>query len=782
MSKKIEKVAILGAGVMGAQIAAHLSNAGISSLVFDMSQELAEKGVAAAAKLKPAAFYNPKTIKLMTPCNYEEHLGKLSEVDWVVEVIAERLDWKQDLYKKIIPHLKKEAVLTSNTSGIAVKDLSASLSDDVKRRFFITHFFNPPRYMKLVEFIPGEKTDEKVIKNMALFMEDVLGKGVVYAKDTPNFVANRIGVMGMMLTLKLAQKYRLNVSEVDSLTGGLIGHPKSATFRTADVVGLDTLAFVSNTAFEKCETDEVRDLFEVPSYLTTLIAEKRLGQKTGAGFYKKVSKGTIHALNLETLEYEDQAKRRFDAVRVAKSETYLPGKLKALVKMDDVAGKFSWELLAGILNYSANRIPEIADDIVNIDRAMRWGFGWTLGPFETWDAIGIAESVEKMKSQNMKIPAWVSDMLRAGFETFYGFENGLVTYYDPASKSMKAMSKSEKELSFNILKKSGNVIKKGWSASLIDLNDGVAGVQIHSVLQPDFNPLDGSVIEMYDYAVNWVKDNGYKGLVIGSEAMHFTAGANLNLILNSSERKAWDEIEIMSKAMQDALQGFHLAPFPVVAAPHNLALGGGYETIGAADRIVASAELYTGLVEVGVGLIPGAGGNLRMILKLMEKFEGGRPGPFPLAMKAFEAIGFAKVSTSAKEAVAIGYLTKSDKIIVNADYRFYEAKAEVLVMAENYATPVEHDDIFLPGAGGRFAMEGSITDFVKAGKISEHDGLIAKKLAMVLSGGEKASPTSPVSEQYLLDIEREAFISLCGEAKSLARIEYMLKKGKPLRN
>ncbi len=782
MAFKIEKVAVLGAGVMGAQIATHLSNAGIPSLLFDMNQELAVQGLEGMKKLKPSPVYNPKTLEMITPCNYDDHLDKIAEVDWVIEVIAERLDWKQGLFDKIIPKMNDTAILTSNTSGLALSEMTATMPESMKKRFFITHFFNPPRYMKLVELVGGPETDVKVMQDIATFLEDELGKGVVWAKDTANFIANRIGVYGMMLTLKLAREKHLSIPDVDALTGTLIGHMKSATFRTADVVGLDTLVHVAENAYDKGEDDEERDIFLVPDYLKTMLDNGWLGQKTKQGFYHKVDKKTILSLNLDTLEYEPSVKKKYDAIRVSKNETYLSGKLRSLVSIDDIAGKFLWELNAGILIYSANRLPEISDDIVNIDNAMKWGFGWELGPFEVWDALGVSETAKRMLEDGRKIPAWVKTMLDKGFTSFYGFDGKVKTYYDPSSESMQPVPTHLLAVDFDVVKKTGGLIKKDWSASLIDLGDGVAAVTLHSVLQPTFNPIDGSIISMFDQAVDWVQENGYKGLVIASEAPHFSAGANLALMLRAIDEQDWDSLDAMSKAMQDTLQKVRFAPFPVVAAPHSLALGGGYETIGACDRIVAAAELYTGLVEVGVGLIPGAGGNLRMIMKTQDRMAKGRTGAFQVAQKAFEAIGFAKISMSAKHAVSIGYLTKDDIIIVNGEHRVAKAKAEVLAMSEGYIAPELRTDLFLPGKGGRLAVNSSVKGFLKSGKISEHDAFIAEKLAFVLTGGDKGGIMKPVDEQYLLDIEREAFVSLGGEPKTRARIEYMLKRGRPLRN
>jgi len=782
MSSSIQKVAVLGAGVMGAQIAAHLSNAKIPVYAFDMSQEIAEKGVAFCRKLKPNPFYNPKTADLITPLNYDDHLEKIGECDWIIEVIAERLDWKRSLFERIIPHIKNDTVITSNTSGLSVESITEGMPEDFSRRFFITHFFNPPRYMKLVEIISGEKTDPDIISSMAGFLENVLGKGVVYAKDTPNFVANRIGVFGMMVTLDEARKKKLSIEDVDALTGTLIGRAKSATFRTADVVGLDTLAFVAMNSFQNCQEDESREIFAVPDYLKQMIDNGWLGQKSGQGFYKKIKKGVIHSIDLETLEYTPQEKKRYAGVRLARENTHTQGKIHALAASPDVAGTFTWEVLTRTINYAANRLGEIADDILNIDRAMRWGFAWDFGPFELWDILGLEESVKRMKAEGKSIAPWVTEMLQAGFTSFYKYVDGRRCFYDPDSGGYLPIPVHASELTFEMRRKTDNRIKDFWSASVVDMGDGVAGVEFHSVLQPLLNPIDGSVMEAIQWATNWVKENQYKGLIISGDGVHFSAGANLNLILDNAYRQDWKAIENMTRTMQDILQGLRFAPFPVVAAPFGLVLGGGYETIGACDKIVAAAEMYCGLVEVGVGLIPGAGGNLRMLLKTTDKMAPARPGPFPVVMKAFEAIGFAKVSTSAKEAQAIGYLTRDDVIVINRDHLLHTAKETVLKLAENYQAPVIREDIILPGEDGRLVVESSIHDFMKAGKISEHDGLIAGKLAYVLTGGERGNLFTPVTEQYLLDIEREMFVSLCGEPKSIDRIGYMLKKGKPLRN
>ncbi|MFQ6611091.1 MAG: 3-hydroxyacyl-CoA dehydrogenase family protein, partial [Fidelibacterota bacterium] len=668
-----------------------------------------------------------------------------------------------------------------NTSGISIKDLAEKIPSNVRKRFFITHFFNPPRYMKLVEVIPHSETDPAAIHELVPILEEGLGKGVVFAKDTPNFIANRIGVYGMMVTLAEAKKRKLSVEDVDGLTGTLIGHPKSATFRTADVVGLDTLAFVAQNSYKNGKNDPEREIFNLPDYLETMIKNGWLGQKSGQGFYKKLDKKNIHSIDLDTLEYTPQRKKKFKGVRLARAHTHLAGKIKALAFSNDISGEFTWETFTKTLLYSAQLLGEIADDIVSIDKAMRWGFGWELGPFEMWDAIGVEKSVERMQNEGRKVPNWVKTMISSGHSSFYNIQNGKQYCYNPTDKKYQEVEQHHKNISFKLKSSDANMIRKGWSASVIDLGDGVAGVNLHSVLKAELNPIDGSIIETLLFASNWVKENGYKGLVISGDGQHFSAGANLNLILGAAMRKDWKSIDSLTGQMQIVLQGLKYAPFPVVAAPFGMALGGGYEMIGATDLIVSAAELYCGLVEVGVGLIPGAGGNLRMLSNLTKKIKSPMPGAFPVVQKAFETIGFAKVSSSAKEAQALGYLRKHDKIVLNRDYILWEAKDQVLKLSDGYQVP-EPETFKLPGVSGRLVIDSSIKGFVKSGKISEHDALIAKKLAFVLTGGTEGGPFKPVTEQYLLDIEREAFVSLCAEEKTIARIAYMLKKGKPLRN
>jgi len=781
MSQNIEKVAVLGAGVMGAQIAGHLANAGIPSYLFDINDELAKNGVDSLTSLKPAPLYKPKNAELVTSCTYDNDIEKIAEVDWVLEAVVERLDIKEKVYNNLLPHLKDTAILTSNTSGIPLTDLTSSLPDDVKQRFMITHFFNPPRYMQLLELVRGEQTSDETYNTLVEFGESVLGKGIVHAKDTPNFIGNRIGVYGMMTTMNLAIKQGLTIEEVDKLTGPISGRPKSATFRTADVVGLDTMRHVSKTTYEKALDDEERDMFIIPDILNQLIDSGRLGQKTKAGFYKKNEDRSIHSVDFKTGEYTPQEKVRFDCFRIAKDRQKLPDKLKALCYGDDRGSKYFWEITAKTLIYSANRIPEISDDIVNIDNAMKWGFGWEKGPFESWDAIGVQKSVDRMKTEGKKVPSWILDMLESGRDTFYTTENGEQTYWCPIEKHPVTIKSNPKVINLAIYKTGNKTLKRDLSASVNDLGDGILNVEFHSILQPTLNPIDGSYIEMINFALDLIETGDYKSMVLGHQGANFCAGANLNLILELCQNNMWDELDFVIKTLQDTTQRIRFSKGPIVAAPFQLALGGGVEIVQPAAHRVVAAETYMGLVEVGVGLIPGGGGNLRMILNAMDGGTG-RMGAFQKIQKTFETVGFAKVATSADEAKHLGYLKKDDTVVLNRDYLIQTAKDKAIELTEGYQPPTYRDDLKLPGTGGRTAMSMALKGFKMQGKISEHDMFIGEKLAYVMTGGDKAGLTKTVDEQYILDIEREAFISLGGEKLTQDRISYMLKKGKPLRN
>jgi len=781
MSQNFEKVAVLGAGVMGAQIAGHLSNAGIPSYLFDVNEELAIKGKETLTSLKPAPLYKPKNADLVTPCTYDNDLEKIAEVDWVLEAVVERLDIKESVYQSLLPHLKESAILTSNTSGIPLNDLTKSLPVEVRQRFMITHFFNPPRYMQLLELVRGNETSDETYNTMVDFGESVLGKGIVHAKDTPNFIGNRIGIYGMMVAVNLAIEQGLTVEEVDKLTGPISGRPKSATFRTADVVGLDTLVNVSLTTYDKAPEDEERDMFKIPDILDTLIESDRLGQKTKAGFYKKNEDRSIHSVDFKTGEYSPMGLVRFDCFRIAKDRQKLADKMIALCYGDDRGSRFVWEVTARSLIYSANRIPEISDDIVNIDNALKWGYAWEAGPFEGWDAIGVRRSVDRMQSEGKKVPEWVLEMLEAGRETFYCTENGVRTYWCPMGKHPVIIEQNPKVLNLVLHKSAGNTLKRDLSASVNDLGDGVLNVEFHSILQPTLHPIDSSYVEMINYAIDLIEKGDYRAMVLGHQGANFSAGANLNLLLELSQNEQWEALDLAVKTLQDTTQRIRFSSGPVVAAPFQLTLGGGVEIVQPAAHRVVAAETYMGLVEVGVGLIPGGSGNLRMILNAMDGGTG-RMGAFQKIQKTFETVGFAKIATSADEAKHLGYLKKNDTIVLNRDHLIQTAKDKALELADGYDPPVYRDDLKLPGAGGRTAMAMALKGFKMQGKISEHDVKIGEKLAYVLTGGDKAGLTKSVDEQYILDIEREAFVSLAGEKLTQDRIKYMLKKGKPLRN
>jgi 3-hydroxyacyl-CoA dehydrogenase len=583
-----------------------------------------------------------------------------------------------------------------------------------------------------------------------------------------------------MLAINLAIKYELTIEEVDRLTGPISGRPKSATFRTADVVGLDTLKSVSLTTYEKAVKDEERNLFQIPEVLQKLINKNRLGQKTRKGFYKKNANGEIVSIDFSTNSYSPLKEVRFDCLRIAKNYQSTDEKINALSSGNDKGSKYFWEIMARTLIYSANRIPEISDDIINIDNAMKWGFGWEFGPFESWDILGVRNSCKRMTEEGKKIPKWVSEMLSQGNETFYAKKNGSLFYWCPVEKELKTQQKNDKVINLNLYKTRNKTIKNDLSASLNDLGDGILNVEFHSILQPTLHPIDKSYIDIINDGLDLIEKGDFKGLVIGHQGENFCAGANLNLLLELSANQDWDTLSYAVKTMQDLTQRIRFSKGPVVAAPFQLTLGGGVELIQPAAHIIAAAETYMGLVEIGVGLIPGGSGNLRMILNALN--QKNQMGAFQKIQKIFETISFAKVSTSADEAKRLGYLNNTDSIILNKDHLLRSARTKALEMLNDYQAPDYREDLKLPGKGGRTALNIALKGFKLQGKISDHDCKIGEKLAYVLTGGEKAGLTAPVDEQYILDLEREAFISLAGEQLTQDRIKYMLKKGKPLRN
>ena len=780
MIKKIQKVAVLGSGVMGAQISGHLSNAGVKNFLYDTDQDLSEKGKNSLLKMKPPPLYDIKNIDLITPCNYKEDLKKLNKVDWVIEAVIERLDIKLKVYDQIAPFLNKNALLTSNTSGIPIFELTKNLPLDLQKRFMITHFFNPPRYMHLLELIKSDLTSEKTYSIMMHFGETILGKGIVHGKDTPNFIGNRVGIYGMMKAIELAIKNNLTVEEVDALTGPLSGRPKSATFRTADVVGLDTLKNVSLTTYEKATKDEERDIFNPPPIINDLIKNGRLGQKTGEGFYKKDKNGIINSLDLSTYKYTQIKDVQFDCITNAKNYQNTSDRLIYLISKSDRGSTFFWETFSSTLIYSANRVPEISNDIVNIDNAMKWGFGWEYGPFESWDIIGLRKTTNRMIEEGKIVPNWVLDMLSKGRENFYENKNGKLYYWCPISNTLKTKNEDFYSINLNLYKTKIESIKKDESASLNNLGDGILNVEFHSAKKPKMQPIDSSILKIINFGLDLIENDTFKGMVIGHQGANFCVGADLNLILNLSKNKEWEKLNFVIKSLQDTTQRIRFSKGPIVATPFQLTLGGGVEIIQPCCHIMAAAETYMGLVEVAVGLIPGGGGNLRMILNALSSDTNDTT--FQKIQKIFETIGFAKTSNNAFEAKKIGLIRHSDSIIMNKDHLIKKAKIKTLKLSSNYKAPVFVDNLLLPGKGGKTALDVSLKNLRVKGNISEFDQIIGEKLSHVLTGGDNASLIRPVDEQYLLDLEREAFISLAGEQFTQERIKYMLLKGKPLRN
>ncbi len=799
----IGKAAVLGAGTMGAAIAAHLSNAGIPTLLLDLApKELNEaeqkKGLPldsyhvrnrivgemfdAAKKLKPAPFMLKDNAGLIEIGNFEDDLHKIKDCDFVIEAIVENLDIKHKLFAEVEKHRKDGSIIASNTSGIPIEKIAEPFGDDFKKHFVGVHFFNPPRYMKLVEVIPTEDTSGEVACAVTGFLDQRLGKGVVPAKDRPNFIANRIGVFSMMATIKEMIEMGLTPTEVDQITGKAIGHASSATFRTSDLVGLDVTAHVVKNLYPAIPDDEDRKVFQTPELINTLMEKKILGDKSNGGFFKKSKdaegKRQILELDLETFEYKPQEKTKFPSLDAAKQIEDLPKRVKTLVWGDDEVGEFLWKTTSRISRYAANRIPEIADTIVEIDNAIKWGFGWEIGVFETWDAIGVRESVERMKAEDQKIPANVEKMLESGAENFYKNEDGQKYYFDLVANEYKKMPDRDGVIILKSVKERTGVIKKNAGASLIDLGDGVACLEFHSKM----NSIGGDTVQMMNFALDEVEKN-FTGLVVGNQGGNFSAGANIMLLLLAAQEEEWDDINLMIRQLQNAVMRLRYSPKPVVTAPYGLTLGGGCEISMHGDKTRAAAETYIGLVEVGVGLLPAGGGTKEMTLRTMDMAKSV-PDADPLAFLkgTFETIGMGKVAASAQEAKSMGLLRKSDAISMNGDRLIADAKQEVLNLASaGYVQPNEREDILAMGAAGQAAFKLALHTMKKGAFISDHDELIGNKIAKILCGGDLNHQTF-VSERYLLDLEREGFLSLCGERKTQERIAGMLKTGKPLRN
>ena len=802
MAFRIECVAVLGAGVMGSAIAAHLANAGVPSFLLDivppeLSEEdrrkgltrespsfrnrLAARGLETALKASPPSFFSPKEASLITTGNIEDHLGWLAQADWIVEAVAERPEIKQALFAKVEANRKPGSFVSSNTSGIPIRTLAEGRSQDFREHFLGTHFFNPPRYMKLLELIPGPETLPEVMQAMAEFGERTLGKGIVFAKDTPNFIANRIGTFGLFTVMRIMIEGDYSVEEVDRLTGPAIGRPKTATLRTADLVGLDTVAHIASNIAEGLSDDAERSAYAVPPFLQELVKRGWLGEKAGQGFYKRVrgSEGSeILALDYKTMEYRPQRKVSFVSLDATQGIEDAAERLRALAYADDRAGRFVWQALRDTLGYAAQRVPEIADDIVSVDQAMKWGFGWELGPFEAWDALGVERAGKRMEREGKTLPPLMTKLLGGGDASFYRREAGRLYAFDPAAGKKVEIEERPEIILLPALRERERVVARNAGASIIDLGDGVTCLEFHS----KSNTIGPDIVQMTRTSLELCAER-FDALVIGNQGKHFCVGANLMALLFEAQDENWDEIDLMVRAFQDASMAINTFEKPVVAAPFAMTLGGGCEICLHTAKIRAAAETYIGLPEVGVGLIPAGGGCKEMLLRSMEGIpDGVDVDLLPFFRHTFETISFGKVSTSAKDAQRLGYLRTTDRYTMNQDRLLYEAKQAALAMvAEGYAASRPRDDVKVLGERAIAAAETQLYNMRSGGYITDHDDLIARRLAGVLAGG-KVTPGTLVTEQYLLDLEREAFLSLCGERKSQERMQHMLATGKPLRN
>ncbi len=792
MSVRIRKVGVLGAGVMGSGIAAHLANAGIPSLLLDIispksgptdmgdspafRSKLALSAKAQLLKAKPAPLVHPSVLQLIETGNFEDHFSKLAECDWVIEVVKEDLAIKQATFAKLEKILRPGAIVSSNTSGLSAKGMLEGRNSAFRRQFLVTHFFNPVRYMKLLELVPGPETAPEVVQAIHAFSEEVLGKGIVYAKDSTNFIANRIGVYEMMRILHSMKEAGLSIEAVDKIFGPAMGRPKSAIFRTADIVGLDTLIHVATNCYDTLPNDEGRDTFKVPGFLTEMVKRGLLGEKSGAGFYKKVGK-EIGVLDLESFEYRPQSKVRFDSLGAAKAIEKISDRVAAMLNGSDAAARFAARITLDTLAYASRRIPEIADDMVNIDRGMRWGFGWELGPFEIWDAFGVAKGLEAMKARGIAAATWISQMVAGGRVSFYGVDGACDTYFDLSSRSAKQVPQSSRVQRVEYLRRGNQRVDGNDSATVWDLRDGALLLEFHSKM----NSIDDGTVAMMNRALD-LAEADFKALVIGNDGQNYSAGANIMALLMAAKSGDFEFIRKLAGSFQAANQRMRYSPIPVVSTPFNLVLGGGAESAMGANAIQESSDLYMGLVEVGVGLIPGGGGNLQVLRNLYGRFAQD-PGfdPLPFLKKIFLTIGTAKVSTSAEEARELGFLNPSDGVTLNRDFLLSDAKALALGLAGSGFRPPRPTLFQLAGRNGAATVDMMLYDMQLNGQITEHDRRIGQKLAGVLTGGDTSAGVL-VTENHLLELELEAFVSLCGEPKSQDRLMAMLETGKPLRN
>ena len=792
MKRTIKKVAVLGSGVMGSRIAAHFAGIGLPVLLLDIvpkdvaadaksgeRNKIVNDALAAAIKSNPSPVYTKDVAKKITTGNFTDNMKDIAGADWIIEVVVERLDIKQSVFTEVEKYRKPGTLITSNTSGIPISMMAEGRSEDFQKHFCGTHFFNPPRYLRLMEIIPTPFTDPEVVDFLMNYGDLYLGKTTVLAKDTPAFIANRVGVFGMMAIMNSMEKLGLSVDEIDALTGPVIGRPKSATFRTADVVGIDTLVKVAKGVAENCPNDEAKEMFSIPAWLNKMIENNWLGDKTGQGFFKKIKSADgakdIEVLNLSTLEYEPRKKPKFATLEAAKPIEDLKTRLKALVSGQDKAGEFYRQFHYALFSYISHRIPEISDEIYRVDDAMMAGFGWEIGAFESWDTLGVAKTAEAMKAAGYSIAQWVDDMQAKGIKTFYKTENGKKFCYDIATGGYKTLPGGS---AFIVMKNFENeTVWKNSTCRTYHLGDDVLGLEWYTKM----GSIGGEVLEGIQKSISLAEEK-YKGLVIANDGPNFSAGANVGMIFMLAIEQDYDEIDMAIRMFQSTMMRVRYSSIPVVLAPHGLALGGGCEICLHADKVIAAAETYTGLVEVGIGVIPGGGGTKEFVLRAADEMHHGEPETITLQNR-FLTIATAKVATSALEAFDLGIYRKgTDEISMNLSRRIADAKKAVINLHDDgYTMPVQRNDIKVLGRSGLGAMYAGINGMHKGKYATDHDVVVAKKLAYVMCGGDLSEQTL-VSEQYLLDLEREAFLSLTAEKKTLERIQSILKTGKPLRN
>jgi 3-hydroxyacyl-CoA dehydrogenase len=793
MNRTVKKIAVLGSGVMGSRIACHFAGVGLPVLLLDMvpkeaaesvkpaeRNKLVNDALTAAIKSNPSPVYAKDAVKKITTGNFDDNMKDIAGCDWIIEVVVERLDIKKMIYDKVEQFRKPGTLVTSNTSGIPIHMMAEGRSDDFKKNFCGSHFFNPPRYLRLLEIIPTPDTDPAVVDFLMHYGDLHLGKTTVLCKDTPAFIANRIGVYGIMAIFGLVDKLGLTIDEVDALTGPIIGRPKSATFRTADVVGIDTLVKVAKGVHDNCPGDEAKESFVIPGWLNKMVENNWLGDKTGQGFFKKMPpspKGEkeIYTLDLKTQEYKPRTKAKFATVEAAKPIDDLYTRIKMLTAGQDKAGEFYRHFHYGLFSYVSHRIPEISDELYRVDDAMMAGFGWEIGAFESWDVLGVERTVKAMKEAGYQLAGWVEEMLSAGNKSFYKVEAGKKYSYDPASKSYKALPGGD---AFIVMSNyQDKLVWKNASCKLYDLGDDVLGLQWFTKM----GSIGGDVLSGMQAAIDKA-EKSYKGLVIANEGTNFSAGANVGMIFMLAIDQEYDELDMAIRLFQNTMMRARYSSIPVVVAPHGLALGGACELSLHADKVCPAAETYTGLVELGVGLIPGGGGTKEFVLRASDEMHEDEPETITLKSR-FLNIATAKVATSAQEGFGLGIYRKGlDEVVMNQGRRIAEAKKSVIeIFDSGYTMPVERKDIKVLGQSALGALYSGIHAMKTANYATEHDSLVAKKLAYVMCGGDLSEPTL-VSEQYLLDLEREAFLSLCGEKKTLERIQSVLKSGKPVRN